>query len=101
AVLVGAYEPGTEAWAKLRQRRLGGSEISVVFGYSPYESPFSLWHRKRGTITDELDNDLTWWGRQLEDDVAARFAYMHPNCRLVTVGTYVNRDRDYQLISTD
>lgn len=101
AVHLGEYAPGTKAWAVLRERRLGGSEISAVFGHSPWESPFSLWHRKRGNLTFDQSNDLTWWGHAMEQPIADRYAYLHPEVKVRRAGTFVHRERDYQLISPD
>jgi putative phage-type endonuclease len=98
---LGQYAPGSPEWAELRRTRIGGSEIAAVLGLSPWESPFSLWHRKRGTIGPLIENDQMWWGTALEQPVAERFALEHPEYRVVRCGTYVHVERDYQLISPD
>jgi putative phage-type endonuclease len=98
---IGTYEPGTPAWDAARAGRVGGSEVAAVLGLSPWESPFSLWWRKRGCIPPATDNDLMWWGRALEPVIADRFALEHPDLDVQRCGTYVHRDRDYQLISPD
>lgn len=101
AVLLGTYEPGTPEWDTARRLRVGGSEVAAVLGLSPWESPFSLWWRKRGGIPPATDNNLMWWGRALEPVIADRFALEHPELDVQRCGTYVHRDRDYQLISPD
>lgn len=101
AVLLGSYDPGTPDWDAARATRIGGSEIAAVLGLSPWESPFSLWWRKRGAIGPIDDTDLMWWGRAMEPVIAGRFALEHPELDVQCCGTYVHVERDYQLISPD
>jgi putative phage-type endonuclease len=101
AVLLGQLDPGTPEWARARERRVGGSEVAAVLGLSPWESPFSLWWRKRQAIPPIPDNDRLWWGRELEPVIARRFALQHPELDVATCGTFVNDERDWQLISPD
>lgn len=101
AVLLGSYTPGTPDWDGARRLRVGGSEVAAVLGLSPWESPFSLWWRKRGAIPATTDNDLMWWGRAMEPVIADRFALEHPEMAVRTCGTYVHEERGYQLISPD
>ena len=48
--VLGWFEPGTSDWHAARANGIGGSEIAAVLGLSPYESRFSLWHRKKGLL---------------------------------------------------
>lgn len=68
-------EPGTPAWLEQRALRIGGSEIAAVMGLSPWESPFSLWHRKAGNVPplDLSDSEPVHWGNLLEPVVRAEF----------------------------
>ena len=100
-VYLGRYEPGTPDWTASRARRIGGSEVAAVCGWSPWESPFSLWHRKAGTIPDEMDQERLWWGREIEPVVAKRFALAHPEFDVRRCPSYVHETRDYQTISPD
>ena len=101
AVRVGDYQPGTPAWEQARAARVGGSEVAALVGLSPWESWFSLFHRKRGVLDPIDDTSHMWWGREIEPVIAARFAEQHPEWEVRRTGTWVNRDRDYQLISPD
>lgn len=101
AVRVGDYQPGTPAWDTARATRVGGSEIAALVGLSPWESWFSLWHRKRGVLDPIDDTEHMWWGRHIEPVVADRFAEAHPEWEVRRTGTWVHRDRDYQLSSPD
>jgi len=57
---------GSDGWHEARRTRINGSEIAAVMGISPFESPFSLWHRKAGSLADVATNDVMYWGTQLE-----------------------------------
>lgn len=99
--LVESFPPGTPEWVAQRRERIGGSEIAAVLGLSPWESYFSLWHRKAGNIGGIEDTELMLWGRLLEEPIAQRFALHHPEFTVSPGGTFVSVDRDYQLITPD
>lgn len=101
AELLGTFTPGTPEWVAARADALGGSEIAAVMGLSPFESPFSLWHRKAGLAVPVADNDQMYWGRLLEDPIAAEFARRHPEHRVRRSGTWRNRARPYQIGTPD
>lgn len=62
-------------WHKLRARCVGGSEISALFGLSPFTTEFSLWHEKAGkTVRDNEGNQKTNWGKLLEPLIAQELA---------------------------
>lgn len=100
-VLVGRFEPNTPEWHQARATGLGGSEIAAVLGQSPWESRFSLWHRKVGTIgpvdlTEEME-----WGTRLEDAIATKFADEHPDLVVIPTGTYRHPEREWQIGNPD
>lgn len=101
ALPIGRLIPGTDEWAAARRRRIGGSEIAAVIGISPYESPFSLWHRKRGDVGPVELTEPMRWGTLLEDVVAARFAELHPELSVRTTPAFVHAERDYQTAAPD
>ncbi|MGN6609955.1 MAG: YqaJ viral recombinase family protein [Jatrophihabitans sp.] len=101
-VRVGVFEHGSPEWHAARASRLGGSEVAAVVGLSPWESRFSLWHRKSGLFVEDRDNDEMRAGREFEAIIAARFAANHPDWTVQTgVGTWVHRDRPWQLSNPD
>lgn len=77
--LAETFEPGSDEWHEQRRTRLGGSEIAAVVGLSPFESPFSLWHRKAGLAGPKADQPDMEWGRRLEDVV--RVKWLEPDGR--------------------
>lgn len=101
AELLGVFEPGSPKWHAARADGIGGSEIAAVLGLSPWESAFSLWHRKRGIVparemTTEMDA-----GRRLEPVICDVFAERHPELELRRGGTFRNRQRPYQIANPD
>lgn len=103
AVLVGEFTPGSPEWLKARTRGIGASEIAAVVGLSPWESPFSMWHRKKGNIKDDAnpDNPLFYWGHALEPLVADKFAERHPEYDVKNIGTHHHADRPWQIANLD
>ncbi len=101
AEYLGGYEPGSEEWAAARRGRLGGSEVAAVLDLSPYESRFSLWHRKRGLAADVEDRPEMGWGRRLEDAVAVKFADCPPEYDVRPGGSWLSRDRPWQIAHPD
>jgi putative phage-type endonuclease len=73
AVHIGTWAAGTDEWLEARRVTINGSEIAAVMGISPYDSPFSLWHRKAGRIGDIEQSDVMYWGNQLEDIIRVEF----------------------------
>jgi putative phage-type endonuclease len=101
AVLVGHYQPGSPEWHSARRDGLGGSEIAAVMGLSPFESRFSLWHRKAGRLGPVAQNDEMYWGTVLEPVVAAEFGRRHPELVLTPSGMWRHHERTYQLGQPD
>jgi putative phage-type endonuclease len=101
ATQIGTFEQGTEEWHAARAEGLGGSEIAAVLGLSPFQSRFSLWHRKAGLLDAEPDNAAMSWGRRLEDPIAEKFAEDHPEFKTLRTGTWRNTDRPWQIANPD
>lgn len=101
ARLLGTWPVGSPEWHAARRHGLGGSEVAAAMGLSPWESPFSLWHRKRGEIGDIEDTPSMEWGRRLEDVVVAKFVEMHPELVVARSGTWCHEDRPWQIATPD
>lgn len=102
AIPIGRFTPGTEDWVQARSTRLGGSEIAAVLGLSPFESRFSLWHRKMGTIGATEQRPEMEWGNRLEPVVLAKF-FEGPNRHQYggQPGSYLHPERPWQMASPD
>lgn len=97
-------ETGTEAeWLAARRRGVTASEIAVVMGLSPYDSPFALYHRKRGDLPDVEDSDAMERGRILEPYIADKFQASRQDLYVVGDGRtlYAHPDRAWQLATPD
>ena len=68
-----SHEPGSPEWHEQRRLALGGSEVAAVLGISPFESRFSLWHRKAGLAQPIQDSPEMEWGRRLESAILERW----------------------------
>ncbi len=71
-----------EEWLKARNDGIGGSEAAAVMGVSPFESALSLFSRKHGLMPEIQDNERMYWGRHLEEAIAAD--YMDRTGRVLT-----------------
>lgn len=88
-------------WHEARRHGISASDVAAVLGLSPWESPYSLWHRKAGTLGAKDDNPSMRWGRRLEDAIADEFAERHPEFDVATVGLIAHSDRPWQLATPD
>jgi len=98
---LGHFEPGSAEWHAAREGGLGGSEIAAVLGLSPFESRFSLWHRKAGLLAPVQETPEMEWGKRLEPVIAAKFAECHPEFAVERTGLWRNSERPYQLGQPD
>lgn len=98
ATLHSAMKPGDPQWVKT----MTASKIGAVIGKSPYDSPFSLWHKMAGSVPWEVDNDTLRRGHYLEPALRQWFRDQHPTLQVdPNKGTWVNNDRPWQAASPD
>lgn len=102
-VLLGTFTPGTPEWDKARAGLcITATEIAAVLGLSPWQSRFSLWHKKAGLPTPPFEsNPAMEWGSRLEDAVARKWQDDHDGYCLETVGTYRHQAREWQRATPD
>ncbi|OYP14015.1 hypothetical protein CFC35_05475 [Streptomyces sp. FBKL.4005] len=100
-VVLGWFEPGSPEWHAARASGIGGSEIAAVLGLSPYESAFSLWHRKQGLIGPVEESEEMYWGKVHEPAICTRFAAEHPDLPVTPAPTYAHPDRPWQIANPD
>lgn len=101
AELIGEWEPGTPDWHEARRDAVGGSEVAPILHLSPFESHFSLWHRKAGTVGPVEENPQMRWGKKLEDVICDEFAAQHPELSVIRAGTYRHVERHWQIANPD
>lgn len=64
-----------QTWLEARLKDITSTEVSALFGISPYTTPFELWHRKKDGVVVRLeDNQRMRWGRRQQDSIAAGIA---------------------------
>lgn len=101
-VFVGQFEHGSPDWHAARAAGLGGSEVSALFGLSPWESEFSLYHRKAGSDLPDRVNDEMRAGTLLEPVIVAEFARRHPDWLVQPkAGTWRHAVREWQIANPD
>jgi putative phage-type endonuclease len=102
-VLLGAFTPGTPEWDEARAGLcITATEIAAVMGLSPWQSCFSLWHKKAGLPTPPfVTNPAVEWGNRLEAAVARKAADEHPELDLQETGTWRHVDRAWQRATPD
>lgn len=94
-------EVGSDGWHAARRGRINGSEIAAVLGLSPFESPFSLWHRKAGALGDVESNDVMYWGTRIEPLLRDEWNLRHPELAVTETGQWRHHARDWQGGSPD
>ncbi|MEV3947010.1 lambda-exonuclease family protein [Streptomyces halstedii] len=99
--VLGWFEPGTDDWHAARAAGIGGSEIAAVMGISPYESRFSLWHRKQGLIAPVEESEEMYWGKVHEPGICARFAALHPGLFVSEAPTYADAEHPWMIANPD
>lgn len=65
-----------EDWHKLREKRIGGSDIGAILGVNPYKSIIDVYIDKTEGSTFK-GNEATHWGHMLEGTVIKEFASKH------------------------
>lgn len=62
-------------WLECRTKDITSTEISGLFGFSPYTTEFEIWHQKKsGTVVEIEGNERMKWGTALQDAIAAEIA---------------------------
>ena len=63
-------------WHKLREKRIGGSDVGAIIGVNPYKSIIDVYIDKTEGSSFE-GNNATHWGHMLEGTVIKEFASRH------------------------
>lgn len=102
AKLVGVFQNGTSEWHEARSDGLGGSEIGVAMGLSPFQSPFHLWAVKTGQVIPEpLTNWAVRFGQKFEEPILELLQEEHPDWELYTTGTYRHPEHSFMHANPD
>lgn len=101
AELVGSFQPGSPEWHAARAHGLGGSEIAAVLNLSPFESRYSLWHRKASLIGPVAESPEMEWGTRLETAVTDKYRDENDDLYVLKSGTYRHVNRHWQIANPD
>lgn len=64
-----------EHWHALRAQDITSTDVSALFGMSPYKTAFELWHEKAsGERAPFVENERVKWGNRLEASIARGIA---------------------------
>lgn len=77
----------TEAQLEQRKTGVGGSDVAVILGLSPWKTPLRLWSEKCGFIEPDPPNEYMEWGHRLEVPVAGKFMHEHPDWKVNLANT--------------
>ena len=58
------------AWLAMRHNVLTSTEISALYGLSPYKTKFELFHEKRNPLLQTEQTEFMKWGNKLESVIA-------------------------------
>lgn len=102
-ILLGEFTPGSPEWDAARVGLcITATEIAAVLGLSPWQSRFSLWHKKAGLPTPPFQsNPAVEWGNRLEDAVAQKWLDEHDGWGTAAGGTWRHVDREWQRATPD
>lgn len=95
------YEEWKARRAELSRTAVTASEIAVILGLSPFDSPFNLYWKKRGDIPADFDDDAMSLGRHLEPWIADRWADDHPQFNVGEIGLWASDERPWQMATPD
>ena len=103
AVTLGVWPEGSPEWLAARQGRVGGSDIGVILGLSPFETRAELLHRKAGLLAPKPTSAAMERGRLLEPAVLTWLTdrtktTVAPD---LSAATYVDADNDRHLCNPD
>lgn len=72
------YPKSELEWLQARTNDITSTEVSALFGISPYINEFELWHRKKSKDVVRLEeNTRMKWGKRLEPTIAQGIAEDH------------------------
>jgi putative phage-type endonuclease len=81
-----------EDWLALRHKYVSSTEVSALFGLSPYTTKFELFHVKRDPKPSQFEaNERMKWGLRMEESIARAVADEY-GVKVRKLNAYVSRD---------
>lgn len=100
AVHLGTWDHDDPRWHAARAHGVGGSEISAILGLSPFDSPYSLWAKKRGAVAPDIVTPQMEWGNYCEPSLVRWYSDKH-QAATVNPGTFANISRPWMIANPD
>jgi len=86
-------------WLELRRGGVTASDLPVIMGLVTWDSPWALYHRKRGLLPETVQTDRMRLGSWLEGSIAAEWERGAYNT--APGGLWQNEERPWQLATPD
>jgi len=95
-------ESNTPEWHAERAKGLGGSELGTILGLNPYESAYTLWHKKMGLVEDHVEpNWSIRFGNAFERPILELFAEEHPELEIFETGSFYHKQHEWMRANPD
>lgn len=103
ATRTGTFEADSDEWHAQRQRGIGGSDVAIIVGTSPFTKRDKLFAIKAGEVPfSKASSSAMALGNEYEPIIQRRFADEHGDYRVWnTKGSWVSDSNDYQLANVD
>lgn len=101
-IMTAAEIENREAWLKVRNNSIGGSEAVAILGMNPWKSAYTLWLEKTGQVQQEDISDLepVHFGTILEQVVADEFCRREGK-KVRKCGLFRSRKHPFMMASFD
>jgi putative phage-type endonuclease len=87
-----------DQWLDEKQHCIGASDWAAILGYDPKRTAHDVWLSKVMGYHRDFDNDLMWWGRVSEENVALWYERKSGRELLNPGATVIRYHRDYPWI---
>jgi putative phage-type endonuclease len=89
-------------WLELRRTGITASDLPVILGLVSWDSPWALFHRKRGLLPEQEQTDRMRLGSWLEGEIATEWVRRHGgHLDRKRAGLYADGDRLWQMATPD
>lgn len=97
--VVAAVQQGSQSWHEWRRQGIGGSDVPVILGVSPWNTPYGLWLEKTGRKAAFEGNFATARGQELEPVARAQYE-LQADCDMEPA-LIVHPEHSYMRVSLD
>lgn len=99
---LGSYGDGSDQWHAVRKMGIGGSEIGTILGLNPWESAYTLFHKRTGAIADSLEGNWSIrFGKAFEEPILGLYAEEHMSETIMRTGTFAHKTKTWMHANPD